>query len=82
VQASGMAAYPVHDTLGSMAADLKWRGWPETDQLALARLAWRLGWAVGLHDGFIHVDRRADIGLAKRVFLYGEWSGFSPEEVF
>lgn len=74
---------PAHPTArGTLAADLGWRGWPTADQLDLARLAWELGWAVGLHDGFVHVDRRREIGLQQTVFLYGTWTGaFGPEEV-
>lgn len=70
---------PYHPTNGCMAADF---AWPD-DKLAFARLAWQMGWSVGLHDSFIHVDRRADIGLQKRVFLYGEWSApFDREDIF
>jgi hypothetical protein len=65
-----------------MAADIAWRDWPEQDRIAFARLAYRMGWAVGLHDGFCHIDRRKDIGLEKRAFVYGSWSGFSREEIF
>jgi len=73
---------PHHPTNGTMAADISWRGWKPEKQLELARLAWRMGWAVGLHDGFIHVDRRADIGLAQAVFLYGTWSNpFNKEDI-
>lgn len=74
---------PAHPgAAGTMAADLAWRDWPVADQLALARLAWRQGWAVGLHNGFVHVDRRADLGMARAVFLYGEWAGlFGPDDV-
>lgn len=76
---------PVHPTHGTMAADIPWRGWAAADQLRFARLAYRMGWSVGLHDGFCHVDRRADLGLPnlpKAVFLYGDWSGnFGPDEV-
>lgn len=81
-----MTVNPRWPTKGCMAADLRWRGWKPEDQLALARLAWRMGWSVGLHDGFIHVDRRADLGLAelpKAVFLYGTWSEpFNREDIF
>jgi hypothetical protein len=67
---------------GTMAADLSWRNWTRDAQLQLARLAWGMGWAVGLHDAFIHIDRRADIGVAKAVFLYGQWSGpFQREDI-
>jgi hypothetical protein len=38
-----------------------------------------MGWAVGLHNGFCHVDRRADLNLPdlpQNVFLYGkDWEG-------
>lgn len=62
-------------TLGTMAADISWRGWAVEEQLKFARLAWSKGWAVGLHNGFCHVDRRADLGLPnllQNVFLYGK----------
>ncbi len=74
---------PVRNTHGCMAADLAWRGWPTQEKLDFARLAYRLGWAVGLHEGFVHVDLRRHVGLPKVVFLYGAWSGaFSPADVF
>ncbi len=64
---------PKHLTHGSMAADIPWRDWPTMRKLAFAQLAWRLGWSIGLHNGFCHVDRRKDIGLQQRVFVYGTW---------
>ena len=69
---------PKWPTLGTMAADIRWRGWEPERQLAFARVAWGLGWSVGLHDGFCHVDRRADLNLRElpqSVFLYGTWTG-------
>ena len=69
---------PRWPTLGTMAADIRWRGWEPARQLAFARVAWGLGWSVGLHDGFCHVDRRADLNLKllpQSVFLYGTWTG-------
>jgi len=69
---------PRWPTLGAMAADIRWRGWEPARQLAFARVAWGLGWSVGLHDGFCHVDRRADLNLKllpQSVFLYGTWTG-------
>lgn len=74
---------PERPSHGCMAADLHWRSWSTEKQLRFAQLAWRLGWAVGLHDGFIHVDRRGDCaGWAPTVFLYGTWSGpFTPDDV-
>jgi hypothetical protein len=72
-------------TIGTMAADISWRGWAVDEQLAFARMAWRMGWAIGLHNGFCHVDRRADLALAnlpKSVFLYGEWDAkFGRDEI-
>lgn len=73
---------PAHPSQGCMAADIAWRHWPTSQKLEFAKLAWSMGWAVGLHDGFCHIDRRADIGLKRTVFLYGTWSGaFSPGDV-
>lgn len=72
---------PRWPTLGTMAMDWPWRGWSAADQLAFARLAWNMGWSVGLHDGFCHIDRRGDLGLRElpqAVFLYGTWSGRFP----
>jgi hypothetical protein len=73
-------------TLGCMAIDWPWRGWPVEKQLRFARLAWGMGWSVGLHNGFCHVDRRADLGLAElpqSVFLYGkDWANhFNRAEI-
>lgn len=73
---------PVHDTDGTAGADIAWRNWPEQAKLRFARLAWSLGWSVGLHNGFCHVDRRKEAGLAQAVFLYGDWSDqFDPDDV-
>jgi hypothetical protein len=77
---------PTHPTHGTMAADIAWRNWPAQQRLQFARLAYSLGWSVGLHDGFCHVDLRKALNLPnlpQAVFLYGSnWSGFSREEVF
>lgn len=76
---------PTWPTWGSMAIDIPWRIWGVDRKLKFARLAWKMGWSVGLHDGFCHLDRRADMGLPQlpqHVFLYGTWSNhFSPESV-
>lgn len=65
---------PVHPTEGTMAADLHWADWGSEKQLRFARFAYKRGWAVGLHNTFIHIDRRATIGLPQNVFLYGGWA--------
>jgi len=73
---------PARKTAGCMAADIAWRDWKSETQLRFAKLARKMGWSVGLHDGFCHIDRRADIGMAKNVFLYGTWSGaFTVDDV-
>jgi hypothetical protein len=65
-----------------MAVDINWRGWRSDEKLSFAKLAYSMGWSVGLHDGFCHIDRRVDIGLSQVVFLYGKWSGeFSVTQV-
>lgn len=69
---------PKWPTWGAMAADIAWRRWPLRAKLDFAQLAFRHGWSVGLHDGFCHVDRRADLeqsNLPQAVFIYGQWSG-------
>lgn len=73
---------PVHKVAGTAAADITWRGWPSSDRLAFARLAWSMGWSVGLHDGFCHIDRRDAAGLPQTAYLYGAWSGaFGPGQI-
>lgn len=80
-----MTENPKWPTVGCMAADIRWATWPRMKKLAFAKLAWKLGWSVGLHNSFCHVDRRADLELPELpqcVFLYGVWSGeFSAEDV-
>jgi hypothetical protein len=76
---------PKWPSLGAMAADIRWRGWPIDEQIAFAKLAWKMGWSIGLHNGFCHIDRRADlgvVGLDQAVFLYGTWDGaFNREQI-
>jgi hypothetical protein len=72
-------------TVGAMAIDVDWHDWPTAEKLRFSRLAWSMDWAVGLHNSFCHIDRRADLNLnalPQSVFLYGTWSGeFSREYV-
>jgi hypothetical protein len=73
-------AYP--GAKGAMAADLDWKGWAVDAQLRFARLAYSMGWSVGLHNSFIHVDWRKAIGLTQAVFLYGAWDNrFTADQV-
>lgn len=73
---------PKWTTLGSMAADVAWRNWQAEDKLSFAKMAHSLGFRVGLHDGFCHVDLGRTLGISPRPFVYGTWNNtFSPEEV-
>ena len=64
---------PVHPVDGTMAGDVWWGDWGQSDQLAFSALAISLGWSVGLNTQFIHVDRRYDFGLSQKVFKYDNW---------
>lgn len=73
---------PKHSIEGTAAADIRWRGWSEEDRFKFARLAYSLGFSVGLHNGFCHVDWRKEAGLPQACFLYGTWTGkFSTKDV-
>lgn len=67
---------PKRPTLGTAAADIRWWAWPVEEKKAFAKLARSMGWAVGLHNSFVHVDRRGDIGLEPTTFYYGQWGMF------
>ncbi len=58
-----------------MAIDIAWADWEEARQKRFARTAWLLGWAVGLNNTFCHLDRRTAVGLPRKVFLYGDYTG-------
>lgn len=73
---------PKHKTNGTMAADVDWKSWTKDEQIKFAKLAINLGFAVGLHNSFCHIDLRSEIGLPKTVFLYGSWDNrFSPSDI-
>lgn len=72
---------PYWETDGTMACDIRWRSWPREKQLEFCRLALSMGWRVGLHDGFVHIDRGSDLGIKKRLFLYGAYRGNLHEEL-
>lgn len=62
--------------VATMAIDWPWRGWSEQEQEKFARLALSMGWRVGLHNGFCHLDRLLDIAPHyPKVFLYGDYTG-------
>lgn len=74
---------PKWDTSGCAGVDIKWRMWSAQMKKDFARFCWKRGWSVGLHDGFIHIDRRINAGLKQAVYTYGDaWSNyFSKSEV-
>ena len=80
-----MTENPNWPTFGTLAADVSWRDWTTADRIAFAKLAWSMGWSIGLHNGFCHVDRRKDLGLSElpqHIFIYGVWSGaFGSAEI-
>ena len=66
---------PVHPTEGTMAADVLWWDWSQSRRSSFANVAWSLGWSLGLHPDFVHIDRRADIGLGQNAYTYADWTG-------
>jgi len=73
---------PTHKSHGTMAADIRWADWKVSEQLRFAKLAHSLGFSVGLHQSFCHIDLRSKVGLPQAVFLYGTWTNaFKPEDV-
>lgn len=62
-----------YDTEGTMAADIFWEDMEPQEKLKFAQLAYDLGFSVGLHDTFCHVDLRAELGIDQIVFTYSEW---------
>lgn len=67
---------PKWNTQGTMACDVRWRDWKLEEQQAFAELALSMGWRVGLHNGFCHIDRLLDIAPGSvKVFLYGTYTG-------
>lgn len=73
---------PTHKTNGTCAADIRWADWTVSEQLRFAKLAYSLGFSVGLHKSFCHIDLRTIAGLPQSVFLYGTWTGaFKPAKI-
>jgi hypothetical protein len=61
--------YPHHSGKGCCAVDVattdsNYRG-------NLTALAWSLGWSIGIHKNFLHIDRRIDYTTSNQImFLY------------
>lgn len=73
---------PVWPTDGSGAVDISWRDWPAQTKLDFARMAHRLGFRIGLHDSFVHLDIGRELGMSPAPFLYGSWSApFNSEDI-
>jgi hypothetical protein len=69
-------------TAGTMAADIWWAKWGVQEKLKFARHAHKMGFRVGLHNTFCHIDLGRKLDINPRPFVYGEWAGhFSAEEV-
>lgn len=55
---------------GTMAADIDWSSWTIQEKREFVTLAASFGWSVGRALSFVHVDRRADIGLVRTDYNY------------
>ena len=55
-----------HGLNGCAAIDIATPNAPQ--RAGLRRLAWGMGWPIGLGRGFLHLDRRDLAGLAQRAF--------------
>jgi len=67
---------PEWPTYGCMAADIAWGHWSGAEWRQFCALAWDTGWSIGLSKTFVHIDRRADIGmdrLPQTVYTYDDW---------
>lgn len=61
--------YPRYGFSGCCAIDIATLN--NTVRGNLISLAWQLGWTVGIHKNFVHLDRRIDYtGLPQILFLY------------
>jgi hypothetical protein len=61
--------FPHHSGKGCCAVDIKTSD--STYRGELITLAWNLGWSIGIHKNFLHLDRRIDYTNSKQiVFLY------------
>lgn len=61
--------YPRYGLIGTCAVDVAIHD--PTDKGNLIAIAWQLGWSIGVHKNFVHLDRRADYTqLKQRVFGY------------
>jgi hypothetical protein len=60
---------PRRGFIGTCAIDISIQN--PTDKGDLMSLAWQLGWSIGVHKNFIHLDRRSDYTeLKQTVFGY------------
>lgn len=65
-----LTSNPHHPTNGCMAIDISTSGKSSEYKDSLENVAVKYGWSVGISDTFIHLDRRADIGLKPIVWYY------------
>lgn len=57
-------------TKGCMAADVRNSLYSEEELRDFKQMCWLLGWSVGHHDIFTHIDRRIEIGMTQKEFFY------------
>lgn len=61
---------PYHNTGGCMAFDVNTKKMDGQQKYKFLSLAIKNGWSVGIANDFIHIDRRAAIGLPLAMYTY------------
>lgn len=58
------------DTGGSIAVDISIEGWSDPKVASFINCAKLFGWSVGIAETFIHIDKRIQVGLPRREWVY------------
>lgn len=80
-----LTANPVHQTGGASAVDFPWQCASTRERIRFCRLAWSMGWSIGLSRHFVHLDARYFLHgstLPQVVFYYKDWAlEFTDSEI-
>lgn len=63
---------------GTVAFDVDQSKWTLAQRINFARIAWHMGWSLGLHATFTHVDRRHRYGFGQ---VWGTYKKAPPAEL-